>query len=70
MTHNDFDLVIVPPQFVSARAAPLHSEVLYEDPYVVAVDKANPKVRDSIDLALFTSLPYLAPKSTGSRTSG
>jgi len=67
LTHNDFDLVVLPPQFVSAGSS-LHSEVLYEDPYVVVVDKANPKVRDSIDLALFTSLPYLAPKSTGSRS--
>jgi DNA-binding transcriptional LysR family regulator len=66
LTHNNCDLVTLPPQFVGA-ASPLHSEVLYEDPHVVAVDKSNPKVKDSIDLALFTSLPYLALKSSGVR---
>ena len=66
LTRNDFDLVIVPPQALGA-ISPLHSEVLYEDPYVIAVDKANPQVTDSIDLALFTSLPYLAVKSSGRR---
>lgn len=66
LTHNDFDLVIVPPQFVGA-GSPVHSQVLYEDPYVVAVDKSHPDVTDRIDLALFTSLPYLAQKSSGNR---
>jgi DNA-binding transcriptional LysR family regulator len=66
LTHNKCDLVILPPQFVGA-GSPLHAKVLYEDPYVVAVDKSNPKVKDSIDLALFTSLPYLAQKSSGVR---
>jgi DNA-binding transcriptional LysR family regulator len=66
LTRNNFDLLILPPQFVGADS-PLHSEVLYEDPWVIAVDKSNPQVKDSIDLALFTSLPYLALKSTGVR---
>jgi DNA-binding transcriptional LysR family regulator len=66
LTHNNFDLVILPPQYVGADS-PLHSEVLYEDPWVIAVDKSNPQVKDSIDLALFTSLPYLALKATGVR---
>ena len=66
LTHNDFDLVILPPQF--GAGSPLHSEVLYEDPWVVAVDKSNPKVVDSIDLAMFTSLPYLAVKYSRSRS--
>jgi len=63
LSHNDFDLVIIPPQSVGAGTA-LHSEVLYEDPYVIAVDKSNPKVSDSIDLALLSSLPYLAVKGS------
>jgi DNA-binding transcriptional LysR family regulator len=65
LARNDVDLVIVPPNFIGP--GPLNSEVLYEDPFVVAVDKANPQVGDSIDLALFSSLPYLVPKFTGSR---
>lgn len=66
LTRNDFDLLIVPPQGIAA-GSPLHSTVLYEDPYVVVVDRSNPEVNDSIDLALFTSLPYLALKATGTR---
>jgi len=59
LTSDTVDLVVVPP-----GAAPVtdhfDQQRLYSDPYVVAVDQANPLVGDTMTLEQFSSLPYLA----------
>lgn len=63
---NDFDFMIVPTKAIPPGAT-LSSELLYLDPFVVAVDKSNPKVIDRVDMELFSTLPYIAVRTPRSR---
>lgn len=60
---HDFDFLIVPPKTIPSGSTMLSSELLYLDPFVVAVDESNPKVNDHIDMDLFSTLPYVAVKA-------
>jgi len=62
LTTDAVDLVIVPSQ-VGPRDPSLSRRELYRDPFVVAVDVANPLVGESISQAQLSSLPYLAGSS-------
>ena len=54
------DFVILPSDVAAPHTRHLPHEELFRDRYVVAVDRDNPAVGDSIDMATFNSLPYIA----------
>ncbi len=59
MTADAVDLTIVP-LAADAINDSFGYQTLYSDPYVIAVDAANPLVSNEITLEQFSSLPYLA----------
>ncbi|MEU0312116.1 LysR family transcriptional regulator [Nocardioides sp. NPDC006273] len=62
LTAGIVDLAVIPPGVVPI-ADHFGQKQLYSDPYVVAVDEANPLVGDTMTLEQFSSLPYLASSS-------
>jgi len=59
LSRHEVDLVIVPLEAFEERSQFPH-EALYNDRYVVAVDRDHPDVRNEITLEQFCTLPYLA----------
>jgi len=67
MTADTVDLTIVP--LAADSITDLFGyQTLYSDPYVVAVDAANPLVSSEITIEQFSSLPYLASSNGHSPT--
>jgi DNA-binding transcriptional LysR family regulator len=62
LQRHHVDVVIVPVESL-VPGGQVPTQVLYRDPYVVAVDKAHPVITDSLGLDQFSSLPYLAVKA-------
>jgi DNA-binding transcriptional LysR family regulator len=67
MTADNVDLTIVPLAADSITDS-FGYQTLYSDPYVIAVDAANPLVSSEITLEQFSSLPYLASSNGHSPT--
>ncbi|NMO03730.1 LysR family transcriptional regulator [Gordonia sp. TBRC 11910] len=59
LRRGQIDLFIVPREVEESRVS-WHSEDLFTDRFVCAVDRDHPQIRDSITLEEFQSLPYLA----------
>ncbi|MFI6778226.1 LysR family transcriptional regulator [Nocardia sp. NPDC050412] len=61
LANSDLDLVLSPPETVSAaEMRSLAHERLFVDTYVVALDRKHPDVGEQLTLEQFSDLPYLA----------
>ncbi len=68
LARHEVDLVIVPKEDFTQPSETFPRQELYSDRYVVAVDRDHPDVGDSITLAQFSSLPYLATSAGDRKT--
>ncbi|GAA4483863.1 LysR family transcriptional regulator [Rhodococcus olei] len=62
LRRHQVDLLLIPQEAFEEHAE-FHHHVLFQDRYVVAVDKDHPDVADEITLEQFSELPYLAASS-------